>query len=131
MRSPEKNDDETIINVIKVIAKHWPPQRILKEPFLIFHDTGAVTIHDIIKQQNLTPACQIQHPDIVLLKHQNKISCIIEIDGSIHYTRPGKRQTHKRNYNYELFSIPYCIIDDDSPDEITKLCNFLTNKQLY
>ena len=114
MRFPEKNDDETIINVIKYIAKSYPRERILKEPFLIFHDTGKITIKPTrIIKEDLTLNCVIQHPDIILLDKKQNLAAIVEIDGSIHTTRPGRKQTNRRNNTYFLFQVPFFILKDD------------------
>ena len=61
----------------------------------------------------------VAHPDLAVLQstlHQGKpgpdwIVCVVELDGSIHDTRPGRKQTIKRNAKYEAGKIPYVVIN--------------------
>ena len=61
----------------------------------------------------------VAHPDLAVLQstlHQGKpgpdrIVCVVELDGSIHDTRQGRKQTIKRNAKYEAGKIPYVAIN--------------------
>ena len=54
----------------------------------------------------------VAHPDIVVMRESvdtgwaNMIVCAVELDGSIHDSRPGKKQTDKRNKKYRLAEVP-------------------------
>ena len=45
------------------------------------------------------------HPDIMVLDKHFKLVLIIEIDGSAHDDRPGRRRTYKRDKDYEEMGI--------------------------
>ena len=45
------------------------------------------------------------HPDIMVLDKHFKLVLIIEIDGSAHDDRPGRRKTYKRDKDYEEMGI--------------------------
>ena len=53
----------------------------------------------------------VVHPDILVIRYikrtdfDHKIVCAVELDGSIHDGRTGKKQTVKRNKKYEMGGI--------------------------
>ena len=61
----------------------------------------------------------IIHPDVLVVKGPphgratclDKIVCAVELDGSIHDTKPGHKQTDKRAAKYEAGSIPCVVIN--------------------
>ena len=54
---------------------------------------------------------KVQHPDIVVFGHHFKPMFVVEIDGSIHHTKPGMKQTERRNSTYRNAGIKYIVLD--------------------
>lgn len=89
-----------------------PKSRIRKDPYVLFDESYRVlglfrTISD-----NMLAGTITHRPDIVVLDGFNRISCMIELDGSVHtqFTN-ARRRTRRRNRNYSLAGIPYCVIN--------------------
>ena len=51
------------------------------------------------------------HPDIMVRGKHGSLKYVIELDGSIHHTKPGAKRTAKRNADYKLAKMPFITID--------------------
>ncbi len=87
--------------------------RIIKEPYLLFdRETGAPK--GLALQYITEPQAKryiIHHPDLIIPDPKHLAKCIIEIDGSYHDSKAGKRKTEKRNAHYQTAKIPYIILN--------------------
>ena len=63
----------------------------------------------------------LHHPDIMILDplDRTRVKCIIEIDGSAHNDRPGRRRTYKRDLNYDEMEIPWVFKIERKPKDDT------------
>lgn len=57
----------------------------------------------------------IRHPDIMIMRGR-KLACIVELDGSIHDTGPGRRKTERRDSVYRDSGVPYIVLHDPGDD---------------
>ena len=90
-----------------------PGDRILVDGYIVFNrESGkqmwaATGLSREAVRRNL-----VRHPDVMVLGEcAATVRLICEIDGGIHSTRPGMRQTEKRNRAYGDAKIPYIVID--------------------
>ena len=63
---------------------------------------------------------KVQHPDVLVFGDENRALFVVEIDGSIHHTKPGMRQTERRNTTYRNAGIK-CIVLDKADLKVLKM----------
>ena len=108
-----KTDEENLTITVKILLDLGVPRHQIKRDWYILIDrnTYSVTCHESL---NVDPdglkRYIIHHPDILIMC-DNALKCIIEIDGSIHDTGPGRRKTEKRDRNYTDASIPHISLN--------------------
>ena len=61
--------------------------------------------------QSQTKGNIIHRPDITVLKPNQSIDYIVELDGSFHHSNQGLKKTRKRNDDYIDAQIPFIAID--------------------
>ncbi len=107
-------DDEVQLQALAAYLVHtlgFAPDRIKKEPFLLFSQYDgslAGTCYQMVTQEELD-GCVAHHPDIVILNKRGRPICIVELDGSYHDSKTGRRKTERRNGHYRDARIP-CIV---------------------
>ncbi len=91
----------------------WPPDRVKKEPYLLFsrYDGSLVALCEERVTQEELDGCIPHHPDLVITYKRGKPRCIIELDGSIHDSKSGRRKTEKRNGHYRDAHLPCIVIN--------------------
>ena len=118
-------DEEDLVRTVNMLVKLGiRPERIIRNGFLEWNA-------DLSKARWTAswdePAHAgesgwvLQHPDIMILDPQDlaKVKAIVEIDGSAHDTRPGRKRTYKRNLVYEEMEIPWVIHVERKPKDDT------------
>ena len=113
-------DEEDLVWVQNTLRKMDISQdRIIRNGYLFYHDEKKQIFYnrtsmippnwgDLSETSN---RWLIHHPDIMLLNKKGTLKLIIEIDGSAHDDRPGRRRTYKRDQDYEEMDIPYFVIN--------------------
>ena len=116
--SSAKSDDVQLSAIFSWLTKTAgiPPRRVLVDHFVAFsrYDYSVTAI-----QQNMTleevrsPQHFTHRPDIIIIPKDgaNKIDLIVELDGSVHDTKSGRRKTERRNRDYEDAKLPYFVIN--------------------
>ena len=89
-------------------------ERIRKDWYILadaeYHD---ITVRESVSKPLAERTDIIRHPDIMILKEGCHYSpeLIIEMDGAVHHTKPGRKKTEKRNADYRYMGVPLIIID--------------------
>ena len=120
MRRYDSDDSEDKLEVGKFLEQHdYGP--IGYDYFLCFDKlSGELQMMAGSLTQEQVERYKVQHPDIVVFGHPVKPMFIVEIDGSIHHTKPGMRQTERRNSTYHRAGVK-CIILDKKALKILKM----------
>ena len=109
-----ETDDAQLHSLISHIkgAHGIPGEQILKEHFILISrwDYSVICVCRELAQSDLKGTVQ-HHPDIMVRDKHGSLKYVIELDGSIHHTKPGAKRTAKRNANYKLAKIPFIAID--------------------
>ena len=109
-----ETDDTDLLGLMSHLAnRHGIPRtQMMKEPVMLLLKWD-YSLHGLfwdVQKSDLKG--MVQHkPDIVVCDIMGKAKYIIELDGSIHHTKPGAKKTAKRNANYRLAKIPFIVID--------------------
>ena len=108
-------DSERVNRAIKELyALGFQRGEILHDHFLLINRyTGRAIVRNLLQQDPAGNWKQfiIHRPDIMLWRH-HVVRCIIEIDGTIHDTRAGRRRTENRNRDYVDTGIPHIILNE-------------------
>ena len=109
-----ETDDADLLGLIEHLKNvhHIPRTKIIKEPIMLLSkwDYSLQGMYRDLAKQELNGT--VQHkPDIVVCDRHGLARYIIELDGSIHHTKPGAKKTAKRNANYKLANLPFIVID--------------------
>ena len=61
----------------------------------------------------------------MILDKMASVKVIIEIDGSAHDDRPGRRRTYKRNQDYDEMPVPFVLVYNkaEKPDWFENMTN--------
>ena len=111
-------DEEDLVRTVNLLVKLGISQdRIIRNGYIEYNvDSGTMYCSDSWgpdpnRASKAGEVWQIHHPDIMIMDKENpkKLKCIVEIDGSAHNTRPGRRRTHRRDDDYEHMDIPWVI----------------------
>ena len=109
-----KTDDAALITIIKYLkTTHNIPQQQMKRDYFILISKwdNSVTGPYASLSINQTKGHIVHRPDIIILKSDQSIAFIIELDGSFHHSSPGRKKTRKRNYDYDDAQIPFIALD--------------------
>ena len=111
-------DEEDLVWVQNILRKMGVPQsQIIRNGYLFYHDEKREVCYS--RDDNTAPVWGAysmsvgrwvtHHPDIMMVNKKKVLKLIIEIDGSAHDDRPGRRRTHKRDQHYEEMKIDHFI----------------------
>ena len=101
-RYPDKQDDAQVIQVVKFL-QDLGFNNIKRDWFLLFDKNQfAYFLKEYVTEQE-AKTYKVLRPDIFISNQGTSI--VIEIDGSIHDTKPGQKRTRKRNEIYETYMI--------------------------
>lgn len=128
MRFDGKTDEEGIIQVIGLLSDLGIPRHcIIPEPFVIINPgtdavithTSCITDYEMsIYAQRCSPFKPlIHHPDILVTYHSGDIRFLTELDGSYHHTKPGMKQTCRRNDDYSRCRLKCVVIETEMFDQ--------------
>ena len=109
-----KTDDAALIAIIKYLqTEHKIPQEQMKKDYFILISKwdNSVTGPYASLSINQTKGNIVHRPDITILKPDNSIDFIVELDGSFHHSNQGRKKTRKRNDDYIDAQIPFIAID--------------------
>jgi len=110
-------DAGRVVQAAAELITHLKQYRIVTEGYVtISRDTDRVTGAYDRHFESLIPSDRrtddlIRHPDIMILD-RTRVRGIVELDGSIHDTRPGRKKTGRRNKTYEAAGIPLIAINE-------------------
>ena len=105
------DDNEDKIEVGKFLQEHGYPT-LSYDPYICFDKlTGEMQMISMNLTKEEVQRYKVQHPDIIALGHHFKPMFVVEIDGSIHHTKPGMKQTERRNSTYRNAGIKYIVLD--------------------
>ena len=111
MRRYESDDNEDKFAVGKFL-EGYGFTNVVYDSFMCFDKlTGKIQMLAQTLTKEQVERYKVQHPDLVVIGHDSYPMFIVEIDGSIHHTKPGMRQTEKRNTTYSNAGIKYVILD--------------------
>ncbi len=109
-----ETDDAQLHSLISYIkgVHNIPGEQILKEHFILISrwDYSVTGVYKDLSKPDLKGTVQ-HHPDIMVRDMHGSLKYVIELDGSIHHTKPGAKRTAKRNADYKLAKIPFIVID--------------------
>lgn len=109
-----ETDDADLLDIIAHLVNRHGIQRtqILKEPIMLLSKWNykLSKICWCLEKSELNG--MVPHkPDIVVRNFGGAVAFLVELDGSIHHTKPGAKKTAKRNADYRLANIPFIVID--------------------
>ena len=109
-----ETDDADLLGLIAHLKNvhRIPRTQIIKEPIILLSkwDYGMQGMRRDLAKSELRGT--VQHkPDIVVCDTHGLARYVIELDGSIHHTKPGAKKTAKRNADYKLANLPFIVID--------------------
>ena len=100
MRRYESDDNEDKFAVGKFLEGHGFTN-VVYDSFMCFDKlTGKIQMLAQTLTKEQVERYKVQHPDLVIIGHDSYPMFIVEIDGSIHHTKPGMRQTERRGKSY-------------------------------
>ena len=109
-----ETDDAQLHSLIAHLSgvHNIPGEQIFKEHFILISrwDYSVIGVYKELAQSDLKGTVQ-HHPDIIVRDRHGSLKYVIELDGSIHHTKPGAKKTAKRNANYKLANMPFIAID--------------------
>ena len=109
----ETDDVDLLKLMAHLTGRHGIPRtQMLKEPIILLSkwDYGLRKVCWDLEKSELSG--MVPHkPDIVVRDAHGHAAFFIELDGSIHHTKPGAKKTAKRNADYKLANIPFIVID--------------------
>ena len=117
-------DEEDLVRVQNILIQGGIPQsRVIRNGWCQYHveEKKAYVTRDYPKPMSDAflplPVVQLHHPDIMVLNTKGKLALIIEIDGSAHDTRPGRKRTYNRDKDYEELGVRYDVFNKaEDPD---------------
>ena len=111
---PDEEDLVWVQNAL--LSGGLPPGRVIRNGYLFYHDERKEVAYS--RDDNVQPMWEkgmgpgrwiTHHPDIMVIDKRRVLRLIIEIDGSAHDDRPGRRRTYKRDKDYEEMKIDHFI----------------------
>ena len=111
MRYDNWDDNEEKIEVGKYLEMHGYTH-VYYDWYVCFDKlTGELQMSAAFLTREQVEHYKVQHPDVMVCDDEYAISFIVELDGSIHQTKPGMRQTERRNQSYAEAGIKCIILD--------------------
>ena len=87
-----------------------PSSMLTEHPILIDRITYEARLGWPGMECNIRKTHIVHMPDITILG-KNGIACLVELDGSIHDTRSGRRKTERRDRDYADARIPHITLN--------------------
>ena len=105
------DDNEEKIEIGKHLEKHGYTN-VYYDWYLCFDKlTGELQMLANALTKEQVQRYKVQHPDVMICGDDYAVSFIVELDGSIHHTKPGMRQTERRGKSYAEAGLPCIILD--------------------
>ena len=120
MKFDNWDDNEEKIDVGKHLEK-MGYKNVVYDYFMCFDKlTGELNMIAQSLTREQVERYKVQHPDVLVFGAENRALFVVEIDGSIHHTKPGMKQTANRNSTYHKADVQ-CIVLDKMDLKVLKM----------